>query len=157
MKKLLLSILAIFLIIEEWLWDLLSALGHYLIRQLHLEYIERWLIQTTPPIALLAVLVPILLVLPINLAALWFLIHAQIWPGILLEILSKLLGTLLVARVFALTKPQLLTFKAINIIYTTISDWLHWAHQKVVDTAIYQYAKQLKDKLKLRLKAIFSA
>ena len=153
MKKILLSFLAIFLIIEEWLWDVLSALGHYLIQRLRLEHVERWLSLTTPPLALLAVLVPILMVLPINLAALWFLLHGGVWPGILLELLSKLLGTLLVARVFALTKPQLLTFNIIYIIYTTITSWLHWAHEKVIDTAIYQYAKQVKIQVKAQIKA----
>ena len=53
MKKMLLSLLAVILIIEEWLWDLLSALGHSLIRLLKLESVERWLSQTSPKTALI--------------------------------------------------------------------------------------------------------
>jgi len=155
MKKLLLSFLAVFLIIEEWLWDFLSALAHYLIQLLRLEKFEIWLSQTSPNIALLAFLIPVLIVTPINLAAFWLLLNGLLLQGVLLEVFAKLLGTLLIARVFKLTKPQLLTFKVFSLIYLTISEWLRWAHEKIVDTAIYQYSKQIKTQIKARLNELF--
>ncbi len=142
MEKILLSLLAIFLIIEEWLWDLLTAFGHSLAKLLNLEPFEQWLSQTTAPMALVAFSIPILIVTPINLAAFGLLAKGLILQGILTEILAKLLGTLLVARVFALTKPQLLTFAFLRIIYTTITRWLQWAHQKITETTIYHWAKR---------------
>ncbi len=144
MKKILLSLLAIFLIIEEWLWDLLTAFGQSLAKLLNLEQFEQWLSQATAPMALVAFSIPILIVTPINLAAFGFLAKGLILQGILTEILAKLLGTLLVARVFALTKPQLLTFAFLRIIYTTITRWLQWAHQKITETTIYHWAKRSK-------------
>lgn len=148
MKKILLSLLAIILIIEEWLWDALSAFGHFLISLLHLEEFERWLIQLSPNTALIAFMIPILIVTPINLAALGLLANGLILQGILLEVLAKVLGTLLVSRVFALTKSQLLTFKVLAVIYSTIMRWLTWAHQKVTETKVYQLAKVLKAQAK---------
>ena len=153
MKKLLLSLLAIFLIIEEWLWDLLTAFGHSLVHWLNLESVERWLTRTSPNMALVAFSIPILIVTPINLAALGLLANGLILQGILMEVLAKLLGTLLVARVFALTKPQLLTFSFLNIIYTIIIGWLQWAHQKITETPVYCWAKQLKTVAKARFVA----
>lgn len=155
MKKILLSLLAIVLIVEEWLWDILTALGHKLALWLHLQRFEYWLSQTSPNMALVAIGIPLLIVTPINLAAIVLLTHGLILQGVLLEILAKLLGTLLVARVFALTKPQLLTFSFFALIYTTITDWLHWAHQKIVETAVYRLAKQLKAEVKMRIAAWF--
>jgi len=134
MKKLLLSLLAIILIFEEWLWDLLTAIGHSLIRWLNLESFEQWLSLTSPTMALVAFSIPLLIVTPINLVAFGLLAHGLILQGIGLEVLAKLLGTLLVARVFALTKPQLLTFAFLRVIYTTITGWLQWAHQKITET-----------------------
>ncbi|WP_031438012.1 hypothetical protein [Methylobacter tundripaludum] len=144
MKKTLLSLLAIFLIIEEWLWDLLTAFGRSLSRWLNLQQFEQWLSQTTATIALVAFSIPILIVTPINLAAFGLLAKGLILQGILMEVLAKLLGTLLVARVFALTKPQLLTFTFLRITYTTVTRWLQWAHAKVTETAVYRWARQLK-------------
>ena len=144
MKKILLSFLAIFLIIEEWLWDLLTALGHSLSHRLHLEQFEQWLRQTDPAMALVAFSIPILIVVPINIVAFELVANGLILQGILTEILAKLLGTLLVARVFALTKPQLLTFAFLMVIYTTITGWLKWAHDKITETTVYRWMKQLK-------------
>jgi hypothetical protein len=144
MKKFLLSLLAIFLIIEEWLWDLLTAFGRSLFHWLNLEQFEQWLRQTDPNMALVAFSIPILIVTPINLAAFGLIAKGFILQGILTELLAKILGTLLVARVFALTKSQLLTFVFLNITYTTITSWLQWAHSKVTETAVYRWMKQLK-------------
>ena len=156
MKKILLSFLAIILIIEEWLWDLLSALGHALIQWLRLERVELWLTQTTPTMALVAFSIPILIVLPINLLAIGLLAHGLILQGIGVELLAKLLGTVLIARVFTLTKPQLLTFNVLRIVYTTITGWLQWAHQKVVETPVYRWAKRVKAETKARFAAWFN-
>ncbi len=155
MKKFFYSLLAIVLIIEEWLWELLTAIGQIFVRWLHLEKVERWLSQTSPNMALVAFSVPLLIVTPINLAAFWLLAHGLIVQGLLLEVAAKLLGTLLVARVFALTKTQLLTFRFFNSLYTTITGWLRWAHQKIIDTAVYRFAKRLKQDVKQRFAAWF--
>ncbi len=72
-----------------------------------------------------------------------------ILQGILMEIAAKLLGTLLVARVFALTKQQLLTFAFLNLIYSTITRWLQWAHRKIIETAVYRSIKQIKQRILL--------
>jgi hypothetical protein len=144
MKKFLLSLLAVFLIIEEWLWDLLTAFGRTLFHWLNLEQVEQWFRQTEPTMALVAFSIPILIVTPINLAAFGLIAKGFILQGILTELLAKILGTLLVARVFALTKPQLLTFVFLNITYTTITGWLQWAHSKVTETAVYRWMKQLR-------------
>lgn len=153
MKKLLLSILAIILIIEEWLWDSLSALGHWLAYYLGLTRFENWLAQTTPGLALFAISIPIVIVTPINLAAFWMLANGLILQGILLEIFAKILGTLFIARFFSLSKKQLLTFRLIAWLYNTISFWLRWAHQKVTETAVYQWATQIKAEVKAKVAA----
>jgi hypothetical protein len=156
MKKILLSLLAIILIFEEWLWDLLTAIGHALVRWLNLESFEQWLSQTSPTTALVAFSIPLLIITPINLLAFGLLAHGLILEGIGLEIFAKLLGTLLVARVFALTKPQLLTFTFLRVIYTTITGWLQWAHQKVTETSVYRWSKQFKAEAKARFAAWFN-
>ncbi|HEY8096805.1 MAG TPA: hypothetical protein VIE65_12050 [Methylobacter sp.] len=156
MKKILFSLLAIFLIIEEWLWDLLTAFGRSLFHWLNLEQFEQWLSQTTAPMALVAFSIPLLIVTPINLVAFGLIAKGLILQGILMEVLAKLLGTLLVARVFALTKPQLLTFAFLSFIYTTISRWLHWAHQQITETPVYRWSKRFKAEAKARFAAWFS-
>jgi hypothetical protein len=153
MKRFLLSLLAVILLIEEWLWDILTALGHHLARLLHLAKFERWLSQASPRLALVAFTIPLLIVTPVNLTAFWLLAHGLVLQGVLVEIVAKLLGTLLVARVFALTKPQLLTFATFARVYATITGWLHWAHQRITQTAVYRLASQVRAQVKAGFRA----
>lgn len=153
MKKLFLSILAIILIIEEWLWDSLSAVGHCLAYYLGLARFENWLAQTKPYQALIAISIPIIIVTPINLTAFWLLAQGLILQGIALEIAAKLLGTIFIARFFSLTKNQLLTFRLIAWLYHTITHWLRWAHEKVTETAVYQWLKATKAQVKAQVSA----
>jgi hypothetical protein len=153
MKKILLSGLAILLIIEEWLWDALNALSHLLIKWTRLEPFEYWLSQRTPNQALVAFSIPLMIVMPLNIVAISLLARGFILQGLMMEVFVKLLATLLVARVFALTKPQLLSFSFLRGIYLTITQWLKWAHDKVVDAPIYIWIKAFKVKIKARAKA----
>ncbi|MCX7068444.1 MAG: hypothetical protein NTW85_12215 [Methylococcales bacterium] len=153
MKKLLLSLLAIILIIEEWLWDTLSALGHFLACHLGFARFEQWLLKSSPYQALFAISVPILLITPINITAFWLLGNGLIVQGIALEIVAKLLGTLFVAHFFTLTKKQLLTFRLLAWIYNTVSYWLIWAHERVIETEAYRWAKKIKTRAKATMAA----
>ena len=150
MKKTLFSFLAVTLIIEEWLWDSLTAFGRSLVRWLKLQPFERWLSHTTPNQALVAFSIPILIATLINFVVIGLLTHGFILQGFLLELLAKLLGTILIARVFALTKPQLLTFDPLRVIYTSITGWLQWAHHKIIETSIYQWSKGLGAEVEVR-------
>jgi hypothetical protein len=148
MKKLLLSILAVILIVEEWLWDALNNLAHILVKRLRLDGFEKWLMGLTPRQSVIAFVIPLLIVTPINLLALGLIIHGMVVQGVLLELFAKIFGTLFISRVFSLTKPQLLTFKFISFVYTVISHWLSWAHQKIIETPIYNHAVILKSSIR---------
>lgn len=153
MKEILLSLLALVLLVEEWLWDILTVLGQHLARLLHLAKFELWLSRASPGLALVAFTIPLLIVTPVNLLAFWLLAHGLVLQGILTEVLAKLLGTLLVARVFALTKPQLLTFPLFARVYTTIMGWLRWAHARITETTVYRLARQISAQVKAGLRA----
>jgi len=144
MKKILLSLLAVLIIIEEWLWEALNHLAHRLVKLLRLDGFERWLISLSPVHSLIAFVIPLLVVMPINLLALRLIVQGMVFQGVLLEVFAKLFGTLFISRVFSLTKQQLLTYKIINFTYKTISCWLDWAHKKVIETTIYKKAKSIK-------------
>jgi len=156
MKKILYSFLAIILLIEEWVWDTLSALGHWLSFHLGLVHFENWLTRTSRYQALIAISIPILLVTPLNIAAFWLMARGLLLQGLVLEIIAKLLGTLFIARFFSLTKPQLLTFSIIAWFYYKITAWLSWAHEKITQTWLYQWAKKVKAEVKAKVAAWFS-
>lgn len=154
LKRLLLSLLALLLLFEEWLWDVLTALGYRLSCWLQLEAWENWLRQSSPFIAATAFLIPLTIVTPLNLIAFWMMASGKLIQGIILEIFAKLLGTVLIARVFALTRPQLMSFRWFNWLYSTISGWLKWAHDRVQATTIYKAGKKLKSEVRLAVRRL---
>lgn len=150
-KKALLSIFAVIVIIEEWLWDALTFAGQWISRILHLEKFDNWLLNATPNKALLAFLIPLILAAPFNILAVVLLAHGAIIEGILVEIGVKLFTTLLVARIFRLVKTTLLTFNWFSKIYNTITGVLRWAHNVIHQTAIYQLSLKFKATIKIKI------
>jgi hypothetical protein len=159
LRKLFFAALAILLIVEEWLWEILTAFGGILSRVLRLENFERWLAAAPPKTALIAFFIPLLIVTPINLFGLSLLARGHFLHGLAVELFAKILGMLLVARVFRLTRPQLLTFRWFDLGYHKILGWLNWAHLRVTSTVTYRVAKQGKESALqslARLKAYFA-
>ncbi len=154
LKRFFLSVLALFLLFEEWLWATLTLFSRKLSEWLHLTKLEAWLKAATPYKALAAFFVPVLIVTPINLAGLHYIAKGMFAKGIAYEAVAKLLGTVMITRVFALTKPQLLSFGWFNWVYHTITGWLKWAHESVQQTSVYKNAKVMQARAKEWAKAV---
>ena len=144
MKRLLLSILAVILLVEEWLWDVFTDLDRCLTPWLHLERLERWLAQAHPWVAMAVFLAPIALAVPVELAALALSADGQIVAGMALLIADKLFSTLVVTWIFAATREQLMSFAWFAVVYNTITSWLRWAHERLRETAAYRQGLKLK-------------
>lgn len=149
LKKLLLPFVALWVILEEWIWDTLVIAGHWLFLFLHLQRFEERLSRLGPAQALIAMAIPVLVLTPVNLYALLLLSTGNIFLGIVLEIIAKLLGTLIVARIFRLVQPALMTYEWFRIIYVNIMFVLGWAHNLIRDTEIYRLSQHLKQAFKL--------
>lgn len=100
---------ALFLLLEDWLWDsgvrLTAGLAHWQA----LQRLERR-IRALPPAAALALfLLPVLLLLPVKLAALYAMARGHALAGLAVIVLAKLSSAAIVARIYVLTRPALLT------------------------------------------------
>ena len=150
MKKLALSILAVLLLVEEWLWDALTVLSHRLFSWLGLAGFERWLANSAPEVAMAAFMLPIALVVPVKFFAILLFAHGQIIQGLALIVAAKLFATLLISRMFSITRKQLLTFRWFAALYSTITGWLDWAHKIIRETAAYRQTVRLKQAIRTR-------
>ena len=149
LKQILLPFLAILVIFEEWLWDMLAMAGHWLSLVLHLQRFDQRLSKATPQEALFALAIPIALISPVSLFSLYLLANGLILPGIILQIFAKLAGTLLVARIFRLVQPALLSFPWFARLYHGITRLLQWAHGLIRETAIYRLSLVLRQEIRL--------
>lgn len=114
-------LLALVVIFEEWGWQPLSAALGRLARYKPWAALELWLAGLPPYGALAAFAIPITLLFPLKLVAVYLFTTGKYVWGTALLVGAKLTSTAFVARIFLLTKPSLLRI-----------GWFAWAYGKFV-------------------------
>lgn len=116
-------ILGALILFEEWGWVPLARLLGLCARLPPIAWLERRIAALPPPLAVLVFLLPALLLLPVKLAALWLIGRGRAVLGLAVIVLAKVIGTGLVARLFMLTRPQLMRLPWFARLYTR---WVAW-------------------------------
>ncbi len=107
----LLTLAAAVVFIEEWGWRPLTAWAARLAQWPPLARVEALIRKASPPIAIALFFAPMLLLLPVKIAALWLIAIGRAGLGIAIIVVAKLLGTAFVGRLFVLLEPQLLRYR----------------------------------------------
>lgn len=115
--------LALLVLFYDWGWETLSHVFDWLARRPLWRSLESAIRRLPPWGAMLVFLVPTLLLFPIKLAALWLIAQGQHVVGVLVIVAAKLVGTAIVARLFALTQPALLTLRWFARAYYWFVPW----------------------------------
>lgn len=110
LKALLLGFAALVIFIEEWGWRPLTALVARIARWPPLAWLEARVSAAPRRTALALFLVPVLVLLPVKLGALWLIEQGRPVLGIGLIVLAKIVSTALVGRLFILLERQLMSF-----------------------------------------------
>jgi hypothetical protein len=116
-------LLALLLIFEEWGWEPLSRWLAKLARLPVFAQLERLIVRFPPYVALVAFLVPMLLLLPVKLLALYWISRGHAVLGLAVVLAAKTLGTAAVARLFTLTRPALMRLAWFASLY---GRWIPW-------------------------------
>lgn len=96
------------LLFEEWGWEPLAALAARLSRLPFWAALEERLRRLPPWGALLAFFVPVLLLLPVKVLALFLFSRGHAATALTVLVLAKLAGTAIVARIFQLVEGPLM-------------------------------------------------
>jgi len=107
--------------LEEWLWDVTQAMLARIPSWSVLVRLQRWVEQLSPYAALAIFLAPTVLLLPVKVLALLSITHGHPTLGLAIVLVAKVLGTALVARIYALTRRSLLSL-----------DWFRRYHEKLL-------------------------
>ncbi|WP_295997276.1 hypothetical protein [Rugamonas sp.] len=100
---------ALFLMLEDWLWNLGARLTAGLAHWAPLRRLERRIARLRPVPALVLFLLPPLLLFPVKLVALYAMSSGHPWSGLAVVIVAKLVSAAAVARLYILTRPALMT------------------------------------------------
>lgn len=101
-------VFALLILFEEWGWEPLRRAFAIFARLPVIRQLEA-LLKTLPPRwAIVVLLLPSLLILPIKLAAVWLVAQGRVALGVSVVIAAKLIGTALLAWLFQLIQPALM-------------------------------------------------
>ena len=119
--------------------------------------LEAWLVQLPPYGALLAFVAPSILILPIKLAAVWFGVHERYGLALAAVILGKLLATAILARLYRILRPTLMTIPWFARGDTWFFYWRDRAYAFVRAMPAWQKAVALVRAMRARMTALVSA
>jgi hypothetical protein len=111
------------LLFEEWGWDPLAAQVSRLARLPLWARLEDRVRALPPAGALLVFFLPVVFLFPVKLAALFLFGRSHYASGFVLLAGAKLVGTAIVARLFQLVKPTLLTIGWFGRWYPRWTGW----------------------------------
>ena len=137
-------LLALWLLFEEWGWVPLQALLARMGRWPGLRWLEGAIHQLPPYAALVLLCVPAVLLLPVKLLALWAVGKGHVLTGLVVIVLAKVAGTALLARLFTLTQPRLMTLPWFVRLYTRWTGWKTRLLDWVRSSAAWRSAQTFK-------------
>ncbi len=118
-------------LIEEVLWSWLGGLMARLAALPVVARVEAWVRALPPYPAMVLFLLPVAVIFPFKLAALWLMAQGHVLLGIGCLLAAKLTGMAVLARLYALCRPSLVTLGWFSRLEATILRWRSWAHAKL--------------------------
>ena len=155
-KTLWLTLAAIF-VFYSWVWEKFTRLGRWLIAFLPWQALKaavaRFIAKLPAPVVLLFFIIPMLVILPFKLAALWLIGHGRFVFGALVFIAAKFAGVGAAAFIFDIAREKLLSMAWFARLYGWVTAAQHWARDLI---APYKASvKAFFAPLKARVAALF--
>jgi len=140
LRTLFIWIAALLILFEEWGWEPLARLVGKLARLRMFARLEQHIAALPPYAALVVYCVPALLMLSVKLTALYWISLGYSTLGVATIVVAKIAGTAIVARLFQLTQPALITLPWFAALYRRWSIWKATVVSAVRGSAVWQAA-----------------
>jgi hypothetical protein len=135
---------ALILLFEEWGWKPLSNLIAKLARFPLWAALERWIAGLPPYGALVTLAVPSAILIPAKFLGVFLLVTGHFVTAVGLIIAAKLASTALIARIFLLTKPQLLQIAWFRSFYDAFVPWQEALFAHIRNSWAWRYGRVIR-------------
>jgi hypothetical protein len=135
LRRIAFFILAVLFLVEAWIWDCFSALGHRLARLLHLsrliDALRSYIGRLSPYATLPLFILPAAAIFPFKVLALWLIAHGHVVYGGVVFLVAKTVGVGVTAILFDLCRERLLTIGWFARLYAKVLVFRAWASELV--------------------------
>ena len=118
--------------------------------------LEAWLLTLPPYGALLSFVAPSILILPIKVSAFWLVTHGHYTHALAAVIVGKILATAIVARLYCILRPTLMTIRWFAWADTHFFYWRDRAYAFVRSLPAWQKAKALIERARAWVRGLVS-
>lgn len=146
LRKLVVALVGVVLLFEEWGWEPLAAVFARLTRLPLWAWLELKITKLPPGTAVLLFVLPILALLPVKLLALYLLGKGQSSLGLVLLLAAKLVGTAVTARLFHLTQPALMQLRWFASGYVRWKAWKDTLMAELRNSAVWRAGVEIKQR-----------
>ncbi|KQW45566.1 MULTISPECIES: hypothetical protein [unclassified Roseateles] len=151
LRWLLRFVFAVLILFEEWGWEPLRRAFALLASLPVIRQLEGLLRRLPPRWALVVLVLPSLLILPIKLLALWLVAEGSVTLGVAVIVAAKLIGTALLAWLFQIIQPALMQLGWFARVHARWTAWKAELLAWVRASAAWRWARAVK----LRVKRLF--
>lgn len=145
----LIIIAAMMMWIEEGLWNWLKKLTGWIARVAFIQRFEELLHELPPYAAMMVLLLPMVCLFPLKLLAIYWLACGYWLASLMLIATAKVLGTAIIARMYVVCRPKLMTIQWFRICH----DWLIVIRNRLYAAVrclpIYKIAREYLNQIKL--------
>ena len=146
------SLLGLVILFEAWGWRPLARALGALSAWAPVARLECAIARLSPRAALVLFLVPVTLLLPVKGVAVWLLGSGRVVAGLAVLLAAKVVSTSLVARIFLLTRPQLMQLPWFARHYASWLDWQRACTRVLHRSTGWRMARVFRRRLRVLLR-----
>ncbi len=139
----------LYVVIEETIWGWAKAIGGLVARIPLFAAIERLILRLEPHLVLALFAIPIVMLLPVKLAAVWLIGSGRPLSGLVVLLGAKTIGTAFSARLYVVAEPKLMTIALFARARNLVAGLLARAHAYLDASHAWQAARRAELAIRL--------
>ena len=140
------------MLFEDWVWDSLVAFMHIVARLKIVNRFETFLAKQNQYLLLTLFIFPFFIMIPAKIYGIYLITSGKIIRGVTIFVAAKGLITVLVTRLFIVSKDKLLLIESFAAFYYWFTDKKEWLYSEVRKLPAWQMAREWIAQLKVKLR-----
>ena len=140
------------MLFEDWVWDSLVAFMQVVGRLKIINRFETYLAKQNQYLLLTLFIFPFFIMIPAKVYGIYLITSGKVIRGVTIFVVAKGLITLLVTRLFIVSKDRLLLIKPFASFYYWFTDKKEWLYSEVRKLPAWQMAREWIAQLKKQLR-----
>ena len=151
-RLILITLAAAWMLFEDWVWDSLVAFMQVVGRLKIINRFETFLGKQNQYLLLTLFIFPFFIMIPAKVYGIYLITSGKVMRGFTIFVVAKGLITVLVTRLFIVSKDKLLLIKSFASFYYWFKDKKEWLYAEVRKLPAWQMAREWITQLKMILR-----